>query len=436
MKNMKKILVAILVFSVVCASVFAVAPTPVGPGVGDSDEYYGVVGNEFSPMSVRGMGMGNAGIAVAGRSDSFFMNPAALASRRFQLSLPSVGVTVYNPQQILSSGLIDDIQNAQGDQSKYAAAAQKYLSFLSLQGYNETLTTDLAVSFTAGGFGLGVQAQEKLHSYNPDNKTTSTQLIAEVNAAATLGFGFRINIVKNKFSIDLGVAARFNYRAYSSAIGADDLIKNFLPTTSSGSSSNPLDTILKETPLMAGWAVPIDAGININMPFGFTASVVAKNMNGNFNMTAYNGISNWTQELFKTPLTSDGSVGDSETVAFKMKTPWSLNAGIGWAPSFGKVGKFIKPTLAVDFVDIVGLAQGGFDAENLLTHMNLGAELRLLSFIDVRAGLNKGYMSVGLGVDLWVLRVEAAYYWQEFGSQLGDYAADALTIRVNIGYDR
>lgn len=433
MKNTKKILVALMIFSVMTASLFAVTPTPVGPGVNDPDNYYSAVGSAFSPVSSRAMGMGSAGIAVAGRSDSFFMNPAALASRRFQLSLPSVGVTVYNPQKILASGLIDDLQAAGSDQNKYMDAAQKYLGIISGKGFNEVLTTDLALSLTAGGFGLGVQAQEKIHSYSKEGKTASTQLLAEVNAAATVGFGFRINIVKDKFSIDLGVAARFNYRAYNTAVGADDVLQKFL---GSSNSSSAMDTFLKETPLMAGWAVPIDAGININMPIGFTVSVVARNMNGTFHMNAYPGISNWTNELFKKPLTSDGKVGEGDKVAFEIKTPWSLDLGLGWAPTFGKVGNFIKPTLAVDLVDIVGLAKGKFNTEKLLTHLNMGAELRLLSFLDVRAGLNQGYISVGAGVDLWVLRVEAAYYRQEFGVQLGDKPIDALTVRVNIGYDR
>ena len=301
------------------------------------------------------------------------------------------------------------------------------------KGFNEVLTTDLAVSLTAGGFGLGIQAQEKVHSYSPDGKTTSTQLLAEVNAAATLGFGFRINIVEDKFSIDLGVAARFNYRAYNSAVSADNIITTFL---GSGDTTAAKDKFLKETPLMAGWASPIDAGININMPAGFTVSVVARNMNGTFYMNAYPGISNWTNELFKKPLTSDGSVGSGDKTSFKITTPWSLDAGIGWAPSFGKVGTFIKPALAIDLVDIVGLAGGDFNTEKLLTHLNMGAEIRLLSFIDVRAGLNQGYISIGAGLDLWALRIEAAYYRQEFGVQLGDKPVDALTVRANIGYDR
>jgi hypothetical protein len=71
-----------------------------------------------------------------------------------------------------------------------------------------------------------------------------------------------------------------------------------------------------------------------------------------------------------------------------------------------------------------------------MTHLKAGAEVKLFSMLDVRAGLNQGYITIGAGVDLFVIRLEAAYYRQEFGVQLDDKPVDALTIRANIGFDR
>jgi hypothetical protein len=370
------------------------------------------------------MGMGGAGIAVAGTSDSFFLNPAALANRKFQLSLPSIGVTVYNPQQILEQGIIEDIKA-----DKEEDAAQKFLGILSRKGFNEALTSDVSFSLSAGGFGLGIQAQEKIHSYSPDGKTTSTKLIAEANAVATLGYGLRIHIIEDSLSIDLGVAARFNYRAYNQAVTADDFIGLVAGTEDT-------DDLLNETPLMAGWAVPIDAGVNVNLPLGFTISTVVRNLNGKYHMTAYPGISNWAKEVLGVKLTSDGSQGAGTNSEFEFTIPWSLDAGFGWAPSFGSFDKILRPTVAVDVVDLVDLFGEEVTTERLLTHLKAGAEVKLFSMLDVRAGLNQGYITIGAGVDLFVIRLEAAYYRQEFGVQLGDKPVDALTIRANIGFDR
>lgn len=425
MNTIRKVSCVLMLVAVIAAPLFATESTdPVGPGVGSSSVAYDSLGVVFSPISVRSMGMGGAGIAVAGTSDSFFLNPAALANRKFQLSLPSIGVTVYNPQQILEQGIIEDIKA-----DKEEDAAQKFLGILSRKGFNEALTSDVAFSLSAGGFGLGIQAQEKLHSYSPDGKTTSTKLIAEANAVATLGYGLRIHIIEDSLSIDLGVAARFNYRAYNQAVTADDFIGLVAGTEDT-------DDLLNETPLMAGWAVPIDAGVNVNLPLGFTISTVVRNLNGKYHMTAYPGISNWAKEVLGVKLTSDGSQGAGTNSEFEFTIPWSLDAGFGWAPSFGSFDKILRPTVAVDVVDLVDLFGEEVTTERLLTHLKAGAEVKLFSMLDVRAGLNQGYITIGAGVDLFVIRLEAAYYRQEFGVQLGDKPVDALTIRANIGFDR
>ncbi len=425
MNTIRKVSCVLMLVAVIAAPLFATESTdPVGPGVGSSSVAYDSLGVVFSPISVRSMGMGGAGIAVAGTSDSFFLNPAALANRKFQLSLPSIGVTVYNPQQILEQGIIEDIKA-----DKEEDAAQKFLGILSRKGFNEALTSDVAFSLSAGGFGLGIQAQEKIHSYSPDGKTTSTKLIAEANAVATLGYGLRIHIIEDSLSIDLGVAARFNYRAYNQAVTADDFIGLVAGTEDT-------DDLLNETPLMAGWAVPIDAGVNVNLPLGFTISTVVRNLNGKYHMTAYPGISNWAKEVLGVKLTSDGSQGAGTNSEFEFTIPWSLDAGFGWAPSFGSFDKILRPTVAVDVVDLVDLFGEEVTTERLLTHLKAGAEVKLFSMLDVRAGLNQGYITIGAGVDLFVIRLEAAYYRQEFGVQLGDKPVDALTIRANIGFDR
>ena len=45
-------------------------------------------------------------------------------------------------------------------------------------------------------------------------------------------------------------------------------------------------------------------------------------------------------------------------------------------------------------------------------------------------------MSVGAGVGLLGMRIDATYGWQEFGAELGDKPVDSFTIRFNLGYDK
>jgi predicted proteasome-type protease len=75
------------------------------------------------------------------------------------------------------------------------------------------------------------------------------------------------------------------------------------------------------------------------------------------------------------------------------------------------------------------------DEDAYWNYLKAGAEVKLLSMIDVRAGLNRGALSVGLGLDLLVFHIDASYYWREKGVEIGDKTVDALTVRFNLGVD-
>lgn len=67
-----------------------------------------------------------------------------------------------------------------------------------------------------------------------------------------------------------------------------------------------------------------------------------------------------------------------------------------------------------------------------LTSLNAGVQLKLLSFIDARAGISQGYYSAGIGLDLLILHLDAAYYWKETGDILGQSPADSLSVKFSL----
>ena len=77
-----------------------------------------------------------------------------------------------------------------------------------------------------------------------------------------------------------------------------------------------------------------------------------------------------------------------------------------------------------------------FRASDLLLHLNLGAEVGLFDILTVRGGVNRGYLSIGAGLWLPFMQVDASYGWQEFGNQIGDKPVDSLTIKFSLGYDK
>ncbi|MXI86418.1 hypothetical protein [Sphaerochaeta halotolerans] len=386
----------------------------------DTNVVYAQAAEPFVGTSVRAMSMGGAGLGVKGYHDSFLINPANLAKSGFKFTLPSVTVTVYNPKTILESDLIDAI-----GEEDYDLAATEFLSIFDI-GYGDVLTTDVSTVLTIGSFGLALEMQERLMSYQAGNDSSSLNLIAQVTTAATAGLGFRIGIVPDKVSIDLGVTAKAVYRGYYEAIDSELAISLI-------DGSEEIDTILlNDTPIIAGYALPISAGINVNFPAGLTLSVAAKNFNGNYKMTTYQSINDWSVEVLGNEIGEDTST-DSEFTSeeFEIVSDWRLDAGLTWVPD---IGSLVRPVLAVDVVDITSM--GGLQGDDLkrafFEQTRLGASVRLLSILDVRGGISQGYKSIGAGLDLLIFHIDAAYSIQEYGASIGDKPIDALSLRFSL----
>ena len=77
---MKKIISVILITFTLLSVLPAADGTTehsVIPAAGDT---FGYLIKPYQPLTARALGMGSAGVALPGRSDTFYINPAALAS--------------------------------------------------------------------------------------------------------------------------------------------------------------------------------------------------------------------------------------------------------------------------------------------------------------------------------------------------------------------
>jgi hypothetical protein len=418
----RRILLVVILLAGILLPVMAADPPPATKA---TDVEYKQVAEPFIGTSVRVQGMGGAGLGVKGYHDSFLFNPANLAGSGFKLSLPSITVTAFNPKKILESGAIDEFEK--GGDAGMISGAQKLLGVIG-KGYGDFLTTDVSTTFTLGGFGLSLQMQERMMTYKAGADLTGTNLIAQVTAAATAGFGMTIRAVPRILDIDLGVSVQAVYKGYLKAISADTLTDML-----ADDDADPGEIFLNKTPLMGGWAVPISIGANFNFPYGLSLSTVARNINGKYYMTTYASANDWAEELFGARLTDDTATGSAKLEEWTMESDWGLDFGFTWAPTF--LGNLVKPTIAIDVVDVVSM--GGKKGDDLtrafFEQTRLGASVRLLSLLDVRYGINKGYQSIGVGFDLLVFHIDANYYTSEYGASLGDKPIDALSLRFSIG---
>lgn len=420
---MKKISTIILVL-VTGLCMLTAAAEPVLTYSGSSD-------SAFSSTSVRTSAIGGSGIAASSRMDSFFQNPAALAEKRFGMSLPSLAVTLYNVKDLLSdptdAQIIADAMKGQITEESGVQLAQDMLENLG-SGTNELLTTDVGLGFSAGNIGFGLQVQEKLHTVaDGSSNVANVNLIPEVNVGATLALGFRV-IDTDAINLDIGASGQFIYKAYTKKINGSDVLAMVQDT------SQVANTLLWNTPTMAGWAIPINAGVTVGF-FGnsLRISAVANDINSVYHMKSFTSAGDAVNSIKEVIDVPEGHTAN-ESTDFEIKNDMTLTLGMAWVPQVA----ILHPVITADLVDMMDLMTGKeeFEWSKLLLHINAGAEINLLKCIILRAGVNRGYLGVGAGLVLPGVGIEASYAWQEFGVEMGDKPVDALTIRVNIGYDK
>ena len=425
---MKKIIITLLSILLCCSFLFAedAAKEPVIDYTSSIEDF------SFQPTMSRYNAMGQSGLAAAGRTDSFYTNPAILADKRFGLSVPSISMTMYNVQKVVSNKEQRDLASAiisgEAQDSDNLTFAEQLVKNLG-NGYNVLAKLDASVGLAIWQLGFGTNAQVKLHTLaNGSSNLTNTTIIPEVNLAQTVGFG--MNIIKtDSLKLQAGVSAHFVYKAYLKGQNA----KTVAALISEDDSVDYGTSLLWSTPLMAGYATPIDLGVTLSIANDAVRfSATANNLNGLYHMKSYTSVGDYAntvkeEEVVEVP---EGHV-KNESTDFEISTPWTLNVGFAFAPNV-----IFSPVVTVDVVDVISLFDNEeFRASDILLHLNAGAEVTLAIF-NLRAGINRGYATVGVGFGFIGMRVDATYGWQEFGTEIGDKPVDSLTIKFNLGYDK
>ena len=407
-----------------CTFVFAADEPPV---------VYDDINFAFQPTLARYDAMGQSGIALPTRLDSFFTNPANLGVKRgFAVSVPSFSFTMYNIQPMVSDPDAMENFNAliAGDTDAAVPFATKYLENLG-SGRNMISKIDIGVALKLGVIGAGTNVQIKLHTLNEGTSVASQNVIPEVNVAQTVGLGLKI-IDTDVFSFSAGASISAVYKAYFKGIGGSKILDLI------GGDSDPDKVLLWDTPVMGGYAIPFNLGITFGLfEDQLTLSATANNLNGKFYMKSYTGAGYLVNSYFEGTIeVPDDAPVARDSVDFEVETPWTLNFGAAFAPKMNA----IQPVITADLIDMFELIksfnQESFRASDLLLHLNLGAELGLFQIVKARVGVNRGFLSVGAGVWLPFAELDASYGWQEFGEELGDHPVDSFTVKFSIGYDK
>lgn len=360
----------------------------------------------FVPVSPQIMGQGGAFIAGAHGYNALFYNPAGFARSEGSFTITDTTVWVYaNPARFM-----DSIGNA---------GTEEITNFV-----NQEITTgglgygfSQGIGYVGGGLGLGAAFIMDSYIYGP------TALGAEGDITFTLGFiaglGVPVNLLGIKFN--LGADIRPMIRLH--APFAHDTVLDLLNAAMSGGD---LLASFSSVNAMHGFGLGLDLG----------AIAELGNLNVGLSIRDFLGTSfKYTENSFGTimdSLASSGSFPDSGTeVTEDYHIPMDVGVGVAYYPDWGLMSALIEPSFYADLQDVIGVIR---DKRSPWALLHMGTEVRVLSFLKLRAGLNQGYITLGGGIELLFLDLNFALFTREMGKHLGDRPNSGITIEGAIRF--
>lgn len=363
--------------------------------------------------------MGGANTSIAHGYEALFTNPAGLSRKGGELTFLSLNL---GPYFLPTENMIDlGIGLVNGDDvSEYTDDLSALLDGLDLEsGVGTNLNVGMGLS--AFGLGLGFLTDaDILITQEGSAFSLFVEPVITSSLAAGLSHGFSLGSSK----LYLGGALRGIARIRpTSSISIDDIAALL------GDESSAFDPETYQFGLSLGYGY--DAGVILETEGGFTLGAVANNIGGTTFVTAnqtvagieaaVNGSSD-PQSLY------DALVVDQLT-GYTYVIPMSITAGIGYdAPDRG----FTDFRLSADYTHTLYSDPELIEDDSIWKNIHLGAELSLLGMVRVRGGINQGYVTAGVGLNLLLVELEAAYYSREMGNYAGHRQNQAFVVGAKV----
>jgi hypothetical protein len=334
-------------------------------------------------QSVRSSGMGGLRITTGLYDENFYGNPARVtANPKWKVQLPDP--------------MVESSMDGLGSMGDLLGGSDGLNAFTDHAG--ENLHARVQMVFPAfyipgeenfWAFGVISSAQVDLNlreSYQVEPDT-----VIDIGPALTYGRKF----LDNK-ELSVGVTLHATYRiATGNGFSFADIISGQKSLAPSESASD-------------GGHIDFDLGATYDLPmqwqeFSFTTALVFNNILGGFHdHIHFNLIDNPTSP---TPISQPFTVGFG--IVAKKKEFWT----------------FTDFLLGLEFLDI-GNSRGSF-----FKTLHLGTEGKI-GIMAARLGINQGYISIGLGLDLTALQLDLSWYGEELTPNVGGYQDRRLALRL------
>lgn len=349
----------------------------------------------FSPVLPDIIARGNAVTATAHGYGALFTNPAGFSKVDGSFTLLSASI---NPYFAPNSENIKNFQLAIDDQT---AAIDLLSDLIVINGFGANANTGIAIV----GKGLGLAVVMDVDSYGRGKTALGTEVDAVGTVAAIAGLSF--NPQFGPFSVHVGGDLRLMYRMKMDNISVLDLI-----SLSDGTGTPDVN-------LLTGGGLAIDFGTIVDYgPWSFGMSF--RDIGG-------------TKFYYEYENLDTGAIGNVEDdFGVEYKSPMVISTGFGYHPDLGALKLLLDPTFNLEYQHIFYADED--NTPSFWTGVHAGTEIRILRFMKVRAGINQGYITAGIGAKVLFLDINMAYFTREMGEYAGVDPNSGLALEVAIRF--
>lgn len=344
------------------------------------------------PISAALKGMGGVSTANAEGWQALFVNPAAFATPTGSATLGSLGVTGFLPMSGINDALA--VHNSWGvpDYTDPNDPMTNLInSFLTNYGVGGEAT--LGGGWVGNNFGAGLLIESR--SFAKGNTLLGTQDTLEQSVELVLGGAYPFDVGMG--TLKVGASMRPQQKSYAE-VAATDIIDAF----------RGHGKALQDSPINAGYGLGWDIGARWDYS-AFKVGLVIRDLGS----TLYN----FQQYTLSDYIDSFGfSTSGTNSSSTNYRVPTVIALGGSWTPDMGVLSGIVQPLVALDFQIPI---KDEFTQSSFWTWTHVGVEGKFLKFLAVRAGLNEGYATFGLGLTLRYFDYNFAIYSDEMGRYAG-----------------
>ncbi len=358
---------------------------------------------QITPMPLvvkdaRSIAMGGAFNALSSGYQSLYGNPAGFALGRGMLTLANVTTWGFIRPTTAQIAQLQSIAAPGATSGDYLNAANQLIT-----GNGLGAGAAAGIGWTGSGLGLGVTAVSEEYAHGLTLLGTQFKSVTQINAIA----GMAITLGPEDFNLKVGGDLR-PFARIDATIPASDLITTLV-------NNGDIGALLQSKEANFGLGLAADLGAIFTMgPLSAGLSIRDIAPSFAFGSAKIGDI-----------LSSGGS--PTYTTTDQGQFLPNVAFGLGYSPRF--IPGIIDPSLYFEVQDPIRALKENDSVWNLL---HVGGELRLLSFVYLRGGINQGWLTAGLGVNLLILEIDGAVFTEELGHHPGDFPRSGVAANIRL----